>query len=100
MDTRTTEPLSIEVVTRSDRAVAVQFHRLQNAVEVWHRGAPIGWFDRHALSSWLVAGTGVLQGAAVTFSYYGRAVAISLGEVERWPLSPADTTALRELVRP
>ncbi len=100
MDTRTTDPLSIEVVTRSDRAAAVQFHQLQDAVEVWHRGAPIGWFDQHALAAWLETGTGDLQGEAVTFSYYGSAVAISLGEeVDRWPLSPADTTALRELVR-
>ena len=99
----TLERFTMEVVTMSGRAAAVEFRIHPDVVEVWHRERCNASFDRQALRSWLAAPEQPLTAADVAFTLdrmvdrSGR-VALSLPDVLVWTLAPDALAGLRQLL--
>ena len=95
--------LTLEVVTRSGRAAAVEFRLRPGTVEIWHHRARVGALDRDVLRTWLGDPVTPFTDADVTFSLDRKAgrpgrVAITLPDVLAWTLSPREQHTLRRLL--
>jgi hypothetical protein len=95
--------LTLEVVTQTGRAAAVEL-RLQSAtVEIWHHRTLVAALDRDVFRKWLGDPATPFAGDQVTFSLdrmvdlHGR-VAITLPDVLAWTLSPSEQHTLRRLL--
>ena len=97
------ERFSMEVVTVSGRAAAVDFRIGGDTVEVFLRDQCNGVFDREALRNWLAEPESPLVVDGVAFSLdrmvdrSGR-VAVSLPDVLVWTLAPEALAELRQRV--
>lgn len=87
------ERFTMEVVTMSGRAAAVEFRIYRDVVEVWHRDRCNATFNRPMLRNWLADPQLPLSVADVAFTVdrmvdrSGR-VALSLPDVMVWTLAP------------
>jgi hypothetical protein len=94
---------SVEVLTLSGRAAAVEFRFRMDSVEVWHSEHCCGVFDRKELRLWLADPFSAFVVDEVTFTLdravdnLGR-VAITLPDVRAWTLSPVDLINLKDRV--
>ena len=97
----TLERFTMEVVTMSGRAAAIEFRIHPDVVEVWHLDRCNASFDRLALRDWLSAPEHPLAVADVAFTVdrmvdrSGR-VALSLPDVLVWTLAPDALAGLRQ----
>jgi hypothetical protein len=95
--------LTVEVVTVSGRAAAVELRLGPDRVEIWHYLSKIAVFDRAALRDWLADPDRPLAEGKAVFSLDhlidvdGR-IALSLPDVVVWPFSPKDLDLLRNRV--
>jgi hypothetical protein len=99
---RATNRLTMEVVTTSGRAAAIEWRFRGEFVEVWSRGRLCAQFDRDTLQDWLARQPRApLSVAEVTLCVDRMVddqdrVAISLPDVRAWTLSPVDLVSLRD----
>jgi hypothetical protein len=92
--------LSLEVVTTSGTAAAVEIRVQPDTVEIWRGTHCSGVFDRTHLRGWLDTPESAVRVDEVTFSVDrlvdrdGR-VAISMADISGWTLSPQTLADLR-----
>jgi len=95
------ERFTMEVVTTSGRAAAVEFRIYADVVEVWHRDRCQATFARTTLRKWLATPETPLVVADVAFTVdrmvdrSGR-IALSLPDVVVWTLAPDALAGLRQ----
>lgn len=104
--------LTLEVITGTGRAAAVDLLVRSESVEVWHHHRVAAEFDRDDLRRWLahpdlpLTRAGVAFGVDRTVDVNGRTaitdlhgrVAVSLPDVEAWPLTPGELDKLLSLI--
>jgi hypothetical protein len=93
--------LWLEVVTISGRAAAVEFKLRMETVEVWCANHCLAILDRAELRRWLTDPVSELVVDELTFTpmrglEHHDAIAITLPEVQAWPLSPVELVNLRK----
>jgi hypothetical protein len=96
------DPIFVEVLTRSGRAEAVALLLRPSTVDIWFRGHCCGVFSRVEMRSWLAGAGRRLAAGEVTLSLDprsdGERVVISLDDVIAWTISPAELAIVRERV--
>ena len=98
--TRYGDRLSLDVVTTSGTAAAVEIRVRPETVEIWRGAHCSGVFDREYLRGWLDTPDSAVRVDEVTFSVDrlvdtdGR-VAISMADISGWTLSPQTLADLR-----
>jgi hypothetical protein len=95
--------VTVEVLTLTGRAAAVELQIRPEQVEIRHHLRPVAVFERATLRDWLAAPERPLAAGEAIFTLDrmidvdGR-VAISLPDVQVWPLSPRDLETLRRRI--
>ncbi len=106
------DSLTLDVVTGNGQAVAVDLLLHPDSVEVWHHHRLAAAFERGLLRRWLAHPDLPLTRADVMFDldrtvdvhdrtaitdFQGR-VAVTLADVQAWPLSPRELGRLQSLI--